>query len=64
MQVNIIVKVFSRSLGLGQKNLFLFKMLTIGQQNTVAMSHYLEHGNGLVLSHYHPGLFIVSEQKG
>lgn len=31
--------IFNVKLGLGQRKLFLFKMLQIDQQNTVALSH-------------------------
>lgn len=57
------MKACLRSLGLGQKNLFLLNMLQIDQQDTVAMSHYVEHGNELVRNIYYPGL-LLSLGKG
>lgn len=38
-------------------------MLQIDQQDTVAMSHYVEHGNELVRNIYYPGL-LLSLGKG
>lgn len=57
------MKAYLRSLALGQKKLSLLKMLQIDQQDTVEMSHYVEHGNELVLNLYHSGL-LLSLGKG
>lgn len=57
------MKVCLRSLGLGEKKLFFFKMLQIDRQNTVAMSHYSEHGNEFLLNHYYPGLVLSLKKK-